>query len=75
MNPRDHNPSNGNANGVGAAGVAETEVLPPYVNPDPHLRVGQVEFSRAAIVNSPCFWILVGAGIMYAVSCHMNRRD
>lgn len=47
-------------NGVGR--IFDPEVLPPY-NDDPRVRIGCIEFSRSSVINSPCFWILIGAGL------------
>lgn len=47
----------------GAAAAGEMEMLPAYVAPDPRIRIGCVEFNRQTLVNSPCFWILVGVGL------------
>lgn len=56
----------------GVASVAsDPEVLPVYTQPaalpDPRMRIGCVEFNRQTIIQSPCFWFLLGAGAAVAV--------
>jgi hypothetical protein len=74
MTPSRERPSSTqSSNGVGCA--VEPEILPTYLPPDPSVRIGRVEFNRAAIINSPCFWIIVGAGLLGGVLYFINKRD
>lgn len=52
------------------------EVLPPdYSRPmQSAIHFGPVSFSRATTVESPFFWMLLGAGIMGAVCWYASRR-
>ncbi len=64
-------------NGVGCPAV-DAEVLPPYVEQasgDAAIRIGQVEFNHQTIVRSPCFWLLIGAGLALGAVYLINRRD
>ncbi len=71
--------SNIGRSGVGAAGdttAADVEILPP-LDGDPAVRIGCVEFNRSSVVNSPCFWILVGVALATGVYCAVqySRRN
>lgn len=64
-----------NANGA-AGGVAETEVLPPYV---PHGGGSPRVIIDRATMQNPCFWILIGVVGTVAIGALVvyasNNRD
>lgn len=55
------------------------EVLPRYDAPDPRIRIGAVECTRATTLQSPCFWVIVGALAMFGAGAIivyvMNERE
>ncbi len=54
-------------------GAEEFDLLPPMqAQPSAGLQIGRVSFDRHTILNSPCFWILVGAGLTFA-GMYMTR--
>lgn len=61
---------------AGGSGMAETEVLPPYVPPGNEGM--RVRIDRATMQN-PCFWILIGVVGTVAVGALIvyasNNRD
>lgn len=60
--------------------VVEPEVMGealPYVQPEDGLRIGRVQFDRTTTLQSPCFWLLLGAAggglLLYMILREKNR--